>query len=68
MREINNGSIIRYSHMNGASAFFILLFIHIAKGFYYGGYCGEKRISLWNSGVVIILLLMAIAFLGYVLP
>lgn len=67
MREVNSGWLIRYIHMNGASMFFIVVYIHIFRGMYYGSY-KEPREILWILGVVILLLMMATAFMGYVLP
>src|SRR5919202_3818458 len=67
MRDFNYGWLIRYIHMNGASMFFIVTFIHIFRGLYYGSY-KEPRELLWMLGVVILLLMMATAFMGYVLP
>jgi quinol-cytochrome oxidoreductase complex cytochrome b subunit len=67
MRDVNYGWLIRYLHMNGASAFFIVVFIHIFRGLYYGSYKSPREL-LWIIGVVILLCMMATAFLGYVLP
>jgi len=67
MRDVNNGWLLRYIHMNGASMFFIIVFIHIFRGLYYGSYKYPREI-LWMLGVVILLLMMATAFMGYVLP
>ncbi len=67
MRDVNYGWLIRYIHMNGASFFFIVTYIHIFRGLYYGSY-KEPRELLWMLGVVILLLMMATAFMGYVLP
>ncbi|MEX1108065.1 MAG: cytochrome b N-terminal domain-containing protein [Dongiaceae bacterium] len=67
MRDVNYGWLIRYIHMNGASMFFILVFIHIFRGIYYGSYKAPREL-LWILGVVILLLMMATAFMGYVLP
>ena len=67
MRDVNYGWLIRYLHMNGASFFFIAVFIHIFRGLYYGSY-KQPRELLWMLGVVILLLMMATAFMGYVLP
>ena len=67
MRDVNNGWLLRYIHMNGASMFFIIVFIHIFRGLYYGSYKFPREI-LWMLGVVILLLMMATAFMGYVLP
>jgi ubiquinol-cytochrome c reductase cytochrome b subunit len=67
MRDVNYGWLIRYVHMNGASMFFIVVFIHIWRGLYYGSYKAPREL-LWILGVVIFLLMMATAFMGYVLP
>ena len=63
MRDVNSGYIIRYAHANGASMFFILVYLHIARGLYYGSYA-KPRVLLWSVGVIILLLLIIIAFLG----
>ena len=67
MRDVNYGWMIRYIHLNGASFFFIVTYIHIFRGLYYGSY-KKPRELLWILGVVILLLMMATAFTGYVLP
>jgi ubiquinol-cytochrome c reductase cytochrome b/c1 subunit len=67
MRDVNYGWLIRYLHMNGASMFFIAVYMHIFRGLYYGSYKAPREI-LWILGVVILLLMMATAFMGYVLP
>ncbi len=67
MREVNYGWLMRYIHMNGASFFFIVTYIHIFRGLYYGSYKTPREL-LWMLGVVILLLMMATAFMGYVLP
>ena len=67
MRDVNNGWFIRYLHANGASMFFITIYSHMARGLYFGSYM-YPRGKLWISGVVIFLLMMATAFMGYVLP
>ncbi len=67
MRDVNYGWLIRYIHLNGASFFFIATYIHIFRGLHYGSY-KEPRELLWMLGVVILLLMMATAFFGYVLP
>jgi len=67
MRDVNYGWLMRYIHMNGASMFFIVVFIHMFRGLYYGSY-KEPRELLWILGVLILGLMMATAFLGYVLP
>jgi ubiquinol-cytochrome c reductase cytochrome b/c1 subunit len=67
MRDVNWGWLIRYAHMNGASMFFIVVYVHIFRGLYYGSYKAPREL-LWMLGVVILLLMMATAFMGYVLP
>jgi ubiquinol-cytochrome c reductase cytochrome b/c1 subunit len=67
MRDVNYGWMIRYIHLNGASFFFIATYIHIFRGLYYGSYKAPREL-LWMLGVVILLLMMATAFFGYVLP
>jgi ubiquinol-cytochrome c reductase cytochrome b subunit len=67
MRDVNNGWLIRYLHANGASMFFIVVYAHIFRGLYFGSYI-YPRGKLWCSGVIIFLLMMATAFMGYVLP
>jgi len=67
MRDVNGGWLIRYIHMNGASMFFIAVYIHILRGMWFGSY-KEPRELLWILGVVIFVLMMATAFMGYVLP
>lgn len=67
MRDVNWGWLIRYIHMNGASFFFIAVYIHIFRGMYYGSYKNPREI-LWIMGVLIFLLMMATAFMGYTLP
>ena len=67
MRDVNYGWLIRYVHMNGGSAFFIVVYIHIFRGMYFGSYKSPREL-LWILGVVILLCMMATAFLGYVLP
>lgn len=64
-RDVNYGFLLKYLHANGASAFFLCVYVHIARGLYYGSYL---RIHLWNSGVIIFLIMMLTAFIGYVLP
>ena len=65
MRDINNGWLIRYIHANGASVFFVVTYIHIARGLYFKSY---RKTVLWSSGIAIFLSMMATAFMGYVLP
>lgn len=67
MRDVNFGWLLRYAHANGASFFFIVVYIHIFRGLYYGSYKTPREL-LWMLGVVIMLLMMATAFMGYVLP
>jgi ubiquinol-cytochrome c reductase cytochrome b/c1 subunit len=67
MRDVNFGWLLRYIHMNGASFFFIVVYIHMFRGLYFGSY-KEPRELLWMLGVIILLLMMATAFMGYVLP
>ncbi|CAN2533568.1 MAG TPA: cytochrome b N-terminal domain-containing protein [Methylosinus sp.] len=67
MRDVNWGWALRYAHANGASMFFLAVYIHIFRGMYYGSY-KEPREVLWILGVVIFMLMMATGFLGYVLP
>jgi ubiquinol-cytochrome c reductase cytochrome b subunit len=67
MRDVNSGWMLRYLHANGASFFFIAVYIHIFRGLYYGSYKAPREL-LWILGVIIFLLMMATAFMGYVLP
>jgi ubiquinol-cytochrome c reductase cytochrome b subunit len=67
MRDVNYGWILRYLHANGASFFFIVVYLHMGRGIYYGSY-RPPRTLLWTVGVVIYIIMMATAFLGYVLP
>ena len=67
MRDVNWGWMLRYAHANGASAFFVVVYIHIFRGFFYGSYKAPREM-IWLLGVVIFLLMMATAFMGYVLP
>ena len=67
MRDVNWGWMLRYAHANGASAFFVVVYLHIFRGFYYGSYKAPREM-IWLLGVVIFLLMMATAFMGYVLP
>src|SRR6266567_4466796 len=67
MRDVNYGWLLRYLHSNGASMFFIAVYIHMFRGLYYGSY-KEPREILWILGVIIYLLMMATGFMGYVLP
>ena len=67
MRDVNNGWLIRYLHSNTASAFFFIVYLHIGRGLYYGSYKAPRTL-VWTIGTVILILMMATAFLGYVLP
>jgi ubiquinol-cytochrome c reductase cytochrome b subunit len=67
MRDVNNGWLIRYLHSNTASAFFFLVYLHIGRGLYYGSYKAPRTL-VWTIGTVILILMIATAFLGYVLP
>lgn len=67
MRDVNSGWIMRYAHANVASFFFIFVYAHIARGLYYGSYKAPRTL-VWTIGVIIFILMMAIGFLGYVLP
>src|ERR1700747_265717 len=67
MRDVNYGWLLRYIHMNGASLFFLIVYIHLFRGLYYGSYKYPREL-LWILGVVILLLMIATAFMGYVLP
>nr|QCT05593.1 cytochrome b [Nesomys rufus] len=64
-RDVNYGWFIRYLHANGASMFFICLFIHVGRGMYYGSY---TFMETWNIGIILMFTVMATAFMGYVLP
>ncbi|RCS25559.1 cytochrome b [Phyllobacterium salinisoli] len=67
MRDVNSGWLLRYMHANGASMFFMAVYAHIFRGLYYGSYKAPREL-LWILGVIIYLLMMATAFMGYVLP
>lgn len=67
MRDVNNGWLIRYLHSNTASAFFFLVYLHIGRGLYYGSYKAPRTLT-WTIGTILFVLMMATAFLGYVLP
>jgi ubiquinol-cytochrome c reductase cytochrome b subunit len=67
MRSVNNGWVIRYTHANVASFFFICVYAHVARGIYYGSF-KSPRVLVWSIGCIILILMMAIGFLGYVLP
>nr|QHN56505.1 cytochrome b [Nysius plebeius] len=64
-RDVNNGWLIRNTHANGASLFFICIYLHIGRGMYYGSY---KLVETWSVGIIMLFLTMGTAFLGYVLP
>lgn len=67
MTDMENGYLLRYSHVNGASVFFIIVYLHMAKGLFYGSYFKPRNV-VWWFGVIILILMMATAFIGYVLP
>jgi ubiquinol-cytochrome c reductase cytochrome b subunit len=67
MRDVNNGWLVRYLHSNTASAFFFLVYLHMGRGIYYGSYRSPRTLT-WTIGVIILLLMIATGFLGYVLP
>ena len=67
MRDVNYGWLLRYTHANGASMFFLVVYIHIFRGLYYGSYKHPREV-LWFLGLIIYLLMMATGFMGYVLP
>ncbi len=67
MRDVNYGWLMRYAHANGASMFFAIVYIHLFRGLYYGSYKRPREL-LWILGVIILLLMIATAFMGYVLP
>ena len=67
MRDIRYGWFLRYIHSNGASMFFIVVYLHIGRGLYYGSYMAPRE-ALWISGVILLFLMMGTAFTGYVLP
>ena len=67
MRDVNNGWLVRYLHSNTASAFFFLVYLHIGRGMYYGSYRAPRTL-VWAIGTVMLIVMMATAFLGYVLP
>jgi len=67
MRDVNYGWLLRYAHSNGASMFFVAVYIHMLRGLYYGSYKAPREV-LWILGVIIYLLVMATGFLGYTLP
>ena len=65
MRDVDNGYILRYTHANVASFFFIFVYAHIGRGMWYGSY-RAPRILVWSIGVIILVLMIATGFLGYV--
>lgn len=67
MRDVNYGWLFRYIHSNGASMFFIVVYIHVFRGLFYGSYI-RPRAMLWVIGVIILFMMIVIAFMGYVLP
>lgn len=67
MRDVNWGWMMRYAHMNGASMFFAIVYIHLFRGLYYGSYKAPREL-LWILGVIILILMIMTAFMGYVLP
>jgi ubiquinol-cytochrome c reductase cytochrome b subunit len=67
MRDVNNGWLIRYLHSNTASAFFFIVYLHMGRGLYYGSYRAPRTL-VWTLGVIIFILMIVTAFLGYVLP
>jgi len=67
MRDVNYGWLLRYVHANGASMFFIVVYIHLFRGLYYGSYMYPRQ-NVWFIGIIIIFLMILTAFLGYVLP
>src|SRR6516165_6274408 len=67
MRDVNYGWLVRYVHMNGGSMFFAIVYIHIFRGLYYGSYKAPREL-LWILGVIILILMITTAFMGYVLP
>ena len=67
MRDVKYGWLMRYAHANGASLFFAVIYIHMARGLFYGSYKAPREV-LWWIGIIIFLLMMATAFMGYVLP
>jgi ubiquinol-cytochrome c reductase cytochrome b subunit len=67
MRDVNYGWLLRYVHANGATMFFVVVYVHMFRGLYYGSYKAPREL-LWMLGVVILLVMMGTAFMGYVLP
>jgi len=66
IRDVNMGWLFRLLHFNGASLFFIIVYIHVGRGIYFSSFL--TKVIVWNTGIVIVLVLMGTAFLGYVLP
>ena len=67
MRDVTGGWLLRYMHANGASMFFIVVYLHIFRGLYYASYTSPREL-VWCLGVVLLLLMIITAFIGYVLP
>jgi len=67
MRDVNYGWLLRYIHANGASMFFIVVYTHTFRGLYFSSYLHPRQ-HLWSVGVIILLLMIITAFMGYVLP
>ena len=67
MREVQYGWLLRYMHANGASFFFLCVYFHMFRNFYYRSYVAPRRL-LWAVGVVILIIMILTAFMGYVLP
>ena len=67
MRDVEGGWLLRYMHANGASMFFVAVYLHMFRSLYYGSYASPREL-VWCSGVIILLLMIITAFIGYVLP
>jgi ubiquinol-cytochrome c reductase cytochrome b subunit len=67
MRDVNYGWLLRYIHANGASMFFVMVYLHVGRGLYYGSYTKPREI-VWGVGVIILVVMMATAFIGKNLP
>jgi ubiquinol-cytochrome c reductase cytochrome b subunit len=67
MRDVNNGWLLRYVHANGASMFFLVVYVHVFRGLFFGSFLHPRQF-LWLTGVIILLLMILTAFMGYVLP
>ena len=65
MRDVNYGWLLRYTHANGASAFFVSVYVYIARGLYYESFL---LVNVWMVGIIILFLMMATDFIGYILP